>query len=88
MNDNICMIKNNLSKLMGEKRMKISEVQELTGLHYNTIRRIYYDEHDNIHYKTLDKLCWALNCTTSDILEYIPDENSQTPSVSTKLKTT
>ena len=53
--------------------MKISEVQELTGLHYNTVRRIYYDEHDNINYNTLDKLCQALDCSVGDILEYVPE---------------
>jgi hypothetical protein len=40
------MIKNNLSKLMGEKRIKMSELQELTGLGVNTIRKIYYNNRE------------------------------------------
>ena len=67
------MIKNNLSKLMGEKRIKMSELQRLTGLSESTIRRVYYDETKNISYITIDKLCKALDCNTQDLLEYIPD---------------
>jgi len=67
------MIKNNLSKLMGEKRIRISEMQRLTGLSESTIRRVYYDTTKNISYETINKLCWALECNTQDLLEYIPD---------------
>lgn len=67
------MLKNNLSKLMGEKRMKLSELQKLTGLSINTIRRIYYDTTNTISYNTIEKLCEALECTTQDLLEYIPN---------------
>ncbi len=68
------MLKNNLSKLMGKKRMKLSELQRLTGLHINTIRRVYYNEGNNINYKTLEKLCQALDCNVGDIFDYIPGE--------------
>ncbi|MFA6989860.1 MAG: helix-turn-helix transcriptional regulator [Candidatus Gastranaerophilaceae bacterium] len=67
------MIKNNLSKLMGEKRIKMSELQRLAGLSESTIRRIYYDTSNNISYTTIDKLCKALDCNTQELLEYIPD---------------
>ena len=68
------MIKNNLSKLMGEKRIRISEIQRLTGLSESTIRRVYYDTTKNISYETINKLCEALECNTQDLLEYIPDK--------------
>ncbi len=69
------MLKNNLSKLMGEKRIKISEIARISGLCENTVRRVYYDKTSTISYKTIERLCWALNCTTQELLEYIPDEN-------------
>jgi len=68
------MIKNNLSMLMGIKRMKISELSQLTGLSYNTIANIYYEKTKGIDYDTLNKVCWALDCNTQQLLEYIPDE--------------
>jgi putative transcriptional regulator len=67
------MIKNNLSKLMGEKRIRISEMQRLTGLSESTIRRVYFDTTGTISYKTINKLCYALECNTQELLEYIPD---------------
>jgi len=69
------MLKNNLSKIMGEKRIKLSELQKLTGLSINTIRRLYYDTTNTISFNTVEKLCDALECTTQDLLEYTPDKN-------------
>lgn len=69
------MIKNNLSMLMGMKRIKIHELTRLTGLSYNTILNIYYEKTKGIDYDTLDKICWALECNTQQLLEYVPDES-------------
>ena len=30
-----------------------------------------------IEFDTLDKLCWALECTPNDILIYIPDQKTE-----------
>ena len=67
------MIKNNLSKILGEKRIKMSELQKLTGLGKTTVIRLYHDRTTNIDFNTLNKLCEALDCTTQELLEYIPD---------------
>ncbi len=67
------MIKNNLSKLMGEKRIRIAEMQRLTGLNVNTIIRFYYDKNKNVSIDTINRLCKALDCNTQDLLEYISD---------------
>ena len=58
---------------MGEKRIKLSEMQKLTGLSINTIRRLYYDSTNTVSFNTIEKLCKALECTTQELLEYIPD---------------
>ncbi|MEC1768271.1 helix-turn-helix domain-containing protein [Schinkia azotoformans] len=67
------MIKVNLSRIMGEQRLKIVDVATMTGLHRNGITRLYNEETDGIKFDTLDKLCKALNCKTEDIIEFIPD---------------
>jgi putative transcriptional regulator len=59
---------------MGEKRIKIAEMQKLTGLNVNTIIRFYYDRNRNISIDTINRLCRALDCNTQELLEYIPDE--------------
>lgn len=46
-------------------------LREKCGIDSKTVRRLRAN--DNIETKTLNKLCAALNCTLSDIAEYIPD---------------
>ncbi len=68
------MIKNRLSTVMGNKRMKPQEIVTLTGISRKTIYNIYNDKTKGIEFDTLDKLCFALECTPNDLFRYIPDE--------------
>jgi putative transcriptional regulator len=67
------MLKNNLSKIMGEQRIKIYELEKLSGISRSTLTRLYYNKTITISFNTLENICRALECTTSDILEYLPD---------------
>ncbi|WP_342441409.1 helix-turn-helix transcriptional regulator [Lysinibacillus sp. FSL K6-0075] len=71
------MIKVNLSRLLGEKRMKISELAKETGLHRNGLSRLYNEETDGIKFDTLEKVCKALNCDISDLIEIVDEEKAQ-----------
>lgn len=42
------------------------------GLSANTLHRMKHGQ--NITLKTLDTLCFILDCPISDIIQYIPDE--------------
>ncbi|CCY62566.1 predicted protein [Clostridium sp. CAG:967] len=68
------MIKNRLSTVMGNKRMKPQEIVTLTGISRKTIYNIYNDKTKGIEFDTLDKLCFALDCTPNDLFRYIPDD--------------
>ena len=65
------MIKNNLSKIMGEKRIKIYELEKLSGVSRSTITRLYYDKTNTISFNTMENLCKSLDCTLSDLFEII-----------------
>lgn len=67
------MIKNRVSIIMGERKMKIAEVAKITNLSYNAVSNIYYNKTSNIDFETLDKLCYALECDTNDIFKYIKE---------------
>ncbi|HBG49710.1 MAG TPA: Cro/Cl family transcriptional regulator [Cyanobacteria bacterium UBA9971] len=67
------MLKNNLSELMGRKKIKITELHRLTGLGRPTLTKIYYEKTNYISFDTIEKLCKALECNTQELLEYIPD---------------
>ena len=61
------MIKNNLSTIMGSKRINKAELARMSGLSYDTVLNLYNDVNVGIEFDTLDKLCWALECTPNDI---------------------
>lgn len=74
------MIKINLSRLMGEKRLKIADVARDTGLNRGTLTRIYYETAERLDVEVLDKLCNYLGCSIAELLEHVPDvsPNSET----------
>ena len=64
------MIKCHLSRLLGEKRLKISDVARDTRINRGTLTRLYHETAERVEIDILDKLCKHLNCSLSDILEY------------------
>ena len=67
------MIKNNIPVQMAEKRMNIQKVSDLTGISRTTLSKIVNDKFTRIDLNTIKQLCKVLECTTQDLLEYIPD---------------
>jgi len=65
-----------LSTLMGQKRYKIQDVFEQTGLSRATVSNLYHDKMQRIDYETLGKLCKLFGCTVGEILEYVDDNES------------
>ena len=63
------MVKCNLSRLMGEHRMKIQDVCNATGLARNTVANLYNDKAKRIDYDTIEKLCLLFECKVGDLLE-------------------
>ena len=56
---------------MKEKGITTYKLRESCGIDSKTVRRLKANE--NIETKTIDKLCAALECTVSDIMEYVSD---------------
>ena len=68
------MIKIHLSRILGERKQKISDVQRETGLARNTISGLYQETTARIDLATLDTLCRHLGCTVGELVEYVEDE--------------
>ncbi|MDP8909298.1 MAG: helix-turn-helix transcriptional regulator [Chloroflexota bacterium] len=64
------MIENRLSRLLGERRMSISELERRTGVPYTSLHALYHGTSKRVDLATLDKLCRALGVGVGDILEY------------------
>lgn len=63
------MIKCNLSRLMGEKKLKISDVAKDTGINRGTITRLYHETAVRVDFDVLEKLCLYLECEISELFE-------------------
>lgn len=68
------MIVNKFSELLHTKKMDKRDVVKLTGLDSHTVLKLYRGTTQGIDFKTLDKLCFALDCTPNDLFKYIPDD--------------
>tara|TARA_R110001599_G_scaffold263053_2_gene463651 strand:- start:15804 stop:15983 length:180 start_codon:yes stop_codon:yes gene_type:complete len=54
---------------MGEKKLKIADVNRATGIHRGTLTRLYHDKAVRIELEILDKLCRYLKCEVCELLE-------------------
>ncbi len=63
------MIKIYLSKLLGEQRMTQSELANITGIRPSTISEIYNEVCSRIRIDHIEKICIALKCNVSDLIE-------------------
>ena len=64
------MIRCHLARLMGERKMKISDVLRETGLSRNTVTLMYKETARKIDIEALDKLCRLFQCEAGDLLEF------------------
>lgn len=71
------MIKNNLSEILGRKRLKVRDVVRGTGLAVNTVSGLYHDTSKRVDMDTLDKLCAFLGVTVGEILEHVADPSKE-----------
>jgi len=65
------MIKCNLSRIMGEKKLKISDVSRDTGINRGTLTRLYQETTERIDLEVMDQLCAYLDCEVGELLERI-----------------
>ena len=64
------MIRCHLSKLMGEKKVKIIDVARDTGISRNMISALYYENAKRIDLDALDSLCSYFDCQLNELLSY------------------
>lgn len=75
------MIRVNLSKLLGERKMKQADLARITGIRPATINDLYHELAERISLEHLDLICEALQCDLSDLLVR---DLSKRPSLRTK----
>lgn len=61
-------VKSNLKAVLDKRNMSIRQLEALTKLQFETLRRLYNDTTVQYHRETLGTICEALNVEIGDIL--------------------
>ena len=70
------MINIRLDYVLLDKRMKLKDLAEATGLAVNNLSILKTNKARAIRFSTLNSLCRALNCSPGDLIEYVPDDEN------------
>ncbi|MCW3172895.1 helix-turn-helix domain-containing protein [Shewanella basaltis] len=67
------MIKCHLSKILGDKKLKVAEVARVTGINKNTLHRLYNETATRVELDVIETLCRYLDVEIGDLLEILDD---------------
>lgn len=67
------MVKCHLSRLMGERKLKIIDVARDTGLHRNTVTLLYQETATRVDLDAIERLCRYFNVSVGDLFEIIDE---------------
>lgn len=66
------MIQCHFARLLGERKLKISDVARDTGINRGTLTRLYHETAERVELDVLDTLCDYLKVDLPDLLERKP----------------
>lgn len=64
---------NRLWKLLIDRKMKKKDLQKLSGISSSSVAKL--GKNENVNTEILQKICLALHCDVSDIMEMEDDAN-------------
>ena len=67
------MIKCHLSRIMGEKKLRVADIAISIDVHRNAITLLYEETATRVDLETVNKLCIFLECRIEDLFEFVPD---------------
>jgi putative transcriptional regulator len=68
------MINIRLDYVLLDKRMKLKELADITGIALNNLSVLKTNKARAIRFSTLEAICKALDCSPGDLIEYVPDK--------------
>lgn len=71
------MINVRLDYVLLDRRMKLKDLSQATGLAVNNLSILKTNKARAIRFSTLNSLCKTLDCEPGDLLEYIPDDEGK-----------
>lgn len=70
------MINVRLDYVLLDRRMKLKDLAEATGLAVNNLSILKTNKARAIRFSTLNQLCKTLNCNPGDLIEFVPDKDT------------
>ena len=68
------MIRCHFARLLGERKLKISDVARDTGLNRGTLTRLYYETAERVELEVLDTLCAYFRIDLPDLIERVEEK--------------
>ena len=72
------MIRCNFARLLGERKLKISDVARDTGINRGTLTRLYYETAERVELEVLDRLCDYFGIDLPELIQRV--NSNSTPS--------
>ena len=67
------MIRCHLSRLMGERKVRVADVAEATGLHRNMLTLLYRETAVRIELEAIDRLCLYFKVPVGGLFEFVEE---------------
>lgn len=65
------MLKCHLSRILGERKIKVAEVARDTGINRNTLHRLYNETATRIELEVIEQLCRYLQIGVGELFEMV-----------------
>ncbi|MFB1082630.1 helix-turn-helix domain-containing protein [Jeotgalibacillus sp. JSM ZJ347] len=66
--------------MLAKRKMSVTELTEKVGITMANLSILKNGKAKAIRFSTLEAICKALDCQPGDIIEYVPDEDTETES--------
>lgn len=70
------MINIRLDYVLLDKRMKLKDLSDMTGIALNNLSVLKTNKARAIRFSTLEAICKALDCSPGDLIEFIPEKQT------------
>lgn len=68
-----------LDRMMADRKISLKDLSEQVGIANVNLSKIKTGKVSAIRFSTLNEICKALHCQPGDILEYAPDDETESP---------
>lgn len=65
------MVKCHLSRILGERKLKVAEVARDTGINRNTLHRLYNETATRVDLEVIEQICRHLQIEVGDLFEVV-----------------